>query len=616
MNISGTILSIVLGVIAVRAGQNPEGRLLTMEEANTEQYRVRPQRVRIPARGQAQSPYREIGGSVYCDSVLVAQACGDITYGTYVSRNEFGINGGLFPSPGGKKCAFYQKDESAVGTFPILDITSASAYELKYPYAGTASEQIKVLIHDAASGRTVELRCNDFDDERYLTQISWHGENEILVQVLDRSQHEMHLNLYNACNGEFIRTVLTEHNDAWVEPYEPLHFVNDNLFIYSTDNRDGYKNFYLADCRGNIRRLLNIDADIEYTGFQDGWLYYTSAEISPADRQFFKVKLSNLNSVKSARAGKPVRLTKENGWHSVTLYEDSFIDVYSAFNNPGWTRRYSLDGKLIESLAECPDPLADYATPEIEFGTVPSADGLYENHYRLFKPLDFDPSRKYPLIVYVYGGPHSQMVNDSWLGNIRMWELYMAQRGYIVYVQDNRGTPRHGAAYEKAINRQCGQAEMEDQMAGLRRLLAEPWVDASRVGVHGWSYGGFMTISLAATYPEVFKVAVAGGPVIDWKWYEVMYGERYMDTPQTNPEGYALTSLLDKAGRLQCKLLICQGAIDNVVLWQHSLSFLQACIDAGRQADYFPFPKAYHNMTGNERNYLYQKITDYFEDYL
>ena len=616
MNTLGILLSIALEVIAVRPQQNPEGKLLTMEEANTKQYTVRPERVRIPAPEQSASPYREVDGSVYCDSLLVAQAYGDISFGTYVSRNEFGINGGLFPSPQMSKCAYYQKDNSAVGTFPILDINTASAYNLKYPYAGTPSEKLKLFIYDKSSGQSIELQCNDFDEERYLTQVSWKGEHQILVQVLDRSQHNMHLNLYNADNGEFVRTILSEHNDAWVEPYEPLHFVNDNLFIYSTDNRDGYKNLYLVDLQGNIKRLLKVDADLDFVGYQDNSLYYYSAELSPADRQLFKVKLSNTKSVKATKVSKPQRLTKENGWHNVVLYEDSFIDVYTAFNNPGWTRKYDLNGKLIESLMECTDPLADYASPEVEFGTVPSADGLYKNHYRLFKPLNFDPSKKYPLIVYVYGGPHSQMVNDSWLGNIRMWEMYMAQRGYIVYVQDNRGTQRHGAAYEKAINRECGQAEMADQMVGIRKLLSEPWVDASRVGVHGWSYGGFMTISLATTYPEVFKVAVAGGPVIDWKWYEIMYGERYMDTPQTNPEGFALTSLLDKADRLQCKLLICQGAIDNVVVWQHSLSFLQKCIDAGKQVDYFPFPKAYHNMMGEERNYLYQKISDYFQDNL
>ena len=209
------------------------------------------------------------------------------------------------------------------------------------------------------------------------------------------------------------------------------------------------------------------------------------------------------------------------------------------------------------------------------------------------------------------------MVTGSWLGGVRMWEMLMAQRGYAVYVQDNRGTQNRGAAFEKAINRACGQAEMADQIAGLERLLeANPWIDRERIGVHGWSYGGFMTISLMTSYPEIFKVGVAGGPVIDWKWYEVMYGERYMDTPETNPEGFEKTSLMGKADKLKGKLLICQGAIDNTVVWQHSLSFVQECIEKGVQLDYFPYPRSEHNVFGRWRIHLMDKVTDYFDLYL
>ena len=392
-----------------------------------------------------------------------------------------------------------------------------------------------------------------------------------------------------------------------------MHFISEQLFVYSTDNRDGFKNLYLADLEGTVKRLVSTSADIEWAGADKNYVYYTSAELSPAENHLFRVKVRKRNSIEGVSIGQPERLTKERGWHDIIMGDGEYTDIFSSFDNPGWSKVFSTNGRLKETLVVADDPLKDYATPEVEFGTVPSADGLYENHYRLLKPLGFDPSKKYPLIVYVYGGPHSQMVNDSWLGNVRMWEMLMAQRGYIVYVQDNRGTQRHGAEYEKAINRHCGKAEMDDQMVGIRQLLSQPWVDSSRVGVHGWSYGGFMTISLKLNYPDVFKVAVAGGPVIDWKWYEIMYGERYMDTPQTNPEGYLGSSLLEKASQLEGKLLICQGAIDNVVLWQHSLSFVQKCIDAGKQVDYFPFPKAYHNMTGMERVYLYDKISDYFD---
>jgi dipeptidyl-peptidase-4 len=270
----------------------------------------------------------------------------------------------------------------------------------------------------------------------------------------------------------------------------------------------------------------------------------------------------------------------------------------------------------VRNLFKADDPLEGYRTGEVRLGTVKSADGLYDNYYRMFLPANFDPSKKYPVILYVYGGPHSQMVTDTWLGSVRMWEMLMAERGYIVYVQDNRGTEHRGAAFEKAINRQCGQAEMADQMVGIDWLRTLPYVDASRIGVHGWSYGGFMTITLITNHPDVFKVGVAGGPVIDWKWYEVMYGERYMDNPETNPEGFEKTSLINKATDLKGKLLICQGAIDNTVVWEHSLSFIQECIENNVQVDYFPYPVSEHNVTGPWREHLMQKVTDYFEDYL
>jgi dipeptidyl-peptidase-4 len=197
-----------------------------------------------------------------------------------------------------------------------------------------------------------------------------------------------------------------------------------------------------------------------------------------------------------------------------------------------------------------------------------------------------------------------------------MWEMYMAERGYLVYVQDNRGTQNRGAAYEKAIHDYCGQVEMADQMEGIKMLKSLPFVDSSRIGVHGWSYGGFMTISLITNYPEVFKVAVAGGPVIDWKWYEVMYGERYMDTMTINPDGFAKTSLINKAKDLKGKLLICQGAVDNTVLWENSLSFIRECIKDNIKVDYFPYPCAQHNVRGKDRIHLMNKVSNYFADYL
>lgn len=540
----------------------------------------------------------------------------NLVNGQSVSRNEFGINGGIFWSPDGKKLAFYRKDESQVATFPLLDITTrtGSLKEIKYPMAGMKSEQVSLGVHDIASGKTVFLDVTDFGREQYLTNIAWGPASDYLyVQVLDRPQKHVHLNQYCARTGAFVKTLLTEQNEQYVEPQTPIVFLKNDpsKFIYRTNNRDGYFNLYLVDADNGkvLKRLTDVAADVEMIGQDGKYIYYTSAEVSPVENHLFRVDI---------KSGKKNRLTTAEGWHKVTPSADMkyFVDNHSSLNVPRVIDLVQNNGKIIRNLLTAEDPTKDYNFGEITLGTVKTADGKFDNYYRLIKPMDFDPAKKYPTIVYVYGGPHSQMVKNTWQAEMRRWEMYMAQQGYVVFVMDNRGTSNRGAAFEKAIHKQCGQAEMADQMKGIEFLKSLPYVDSNRIGVHGWSYGGFMTISLITNHPEVFKVAVAGGPVIDWKWYEVMYGERYMDSPHTNAEGYAKVSLMGKAKDLKGKLLICQGAIDNTVLWEHSLSFIRECIKNNVQVDYFPYPCAEHNVMGKDRIHLMQKVTDYFEDYL
>ncbi|MBO5499893.1 MAG: DPP IV N-terminal domain-containing protein [Bacteroidales bacterium] len=564
---------------------------------------------------------------VYADGTekLIAQSENkNITYGEFVSRNEFGISNGIFWSPDSTKVAFYRKDESAVTSFPLLDITTrtGSLKEIKYPMAGMDSENVQLGIYDVASGKTIYVQADDFGHDRYLTNISWAPDERVVyILVLDRSQKHLRLNAYCSDTGEYIKTILTEDSDKYVEPVDPLHFVAgyNDIFIYRTANRDGFRNLYLCDNAGNIRRLTSIDADVKYVGNDGRFVYYTSAEVSPIENHLFRIEIKNLKKgILKARTGQPERLTLEEGWHDIALSPDGryFLDSYTSLCTPRVVNICKSDGKVIKNLLTAEDPTLDYAYTEISLGTVKSADGLYDNYYRIIKPKDFDPTKKYPVIVYVYGGPHSQMVQNTFMGQLRRWEMYMAQRGYLVYVQDNRGTENRGLAFEQAIHGQCGQAEMADQMEGVKMLMELPYIDKDRIGVHGWSYGGFMTISLITNYPDVFKVGVAGGPVIDWKWYEVMYGERYMDHPDVNPDGYARTSLINKAKDLKGKLLICQGAIDPVVVWEHSLSFIRECIKNNVQVDYFPYPCAEHNVMGKDRVHLHDKISMYFEDYL
>ena len=540
----------------------------------------------------------------------------NIVNGQVVSRNEFGITGGIFWSPDGKKLGFYRKDESQVTNFPLLDINTRTGElkEIKYPMAGMKSELVSLGVYDIASAKTIFLDVNDFGREQYLTGITWAPESDMVyIQVLNRGQNHMRLNKYDASTGKFIATLFEEKSNTYVELQSGLVFLANNpkQFIYSTNNRDGFMNLYLHDVNGKlIRRLTDVDADVVFVAADAAgkYVYYLSSEISPVEKQLFRVEV---------KSGKKNRLTTEEGWHNITMSGDCayFIDNYSSIKVPRNVDLTTNAGKVVRRLQEVENPNKDYNFGEITLGSIKADDGS-DLYYRLIKPMDFDPNKKYPVIHYVYGGPHAQLVTNTWNALLRTWEMYMAQHGYVVFVIDNHGTPNRGKAFEDIIHRQCGQVEMKDQVKGIEWLKSFPWVDANRIGVHGWSYGGFMTISLITNYPDIYKVAVAGGPVIDWKWYEVMYGERYMDTPQENPEGYAKTSLIAKAKDLKGKLLICQGAVDPVVVWEQSLSFIRECIKNNVQVDYFPYPCAEHNVMGRDRIHLMQKVTNYFEDYL
>jgi dipeptidyl-peptidase-4 len=538
--------------------------------------------------------------------------------GQSVSRNEYGIDGGIFWSPQGKSLAFYRKDETNVTSFPLVDINTrvGDLREVKYPMAGMKSEHVTLGVYNMASGSTVWIDPTDFGHDQYLTNISWGAAgNYVYIQVLNRETTHMKLNKYEASTGKFVKTLFEEKDERWVEPQHKLSFLkkNPDQFLYQTNTRDGFNHLYLFNTDGKlIRQLTNGEWMVtEVLGFDkaERYLYYVSTEVSPLDRHVYKVDI---------RTGKRSRLTAAEGYHNVLMSADAsfFIDNYSSLDVPRIIQIVNRKGKSVQQLVKAENTLKDYKLGEVSLGKIKSPDEKTDLYYRLIKPADFDPNKKYPVVVYVYGGPHAQLVTNRWMGGLRLWEQHMAQQGYVMFTLDNRGSANRGKEFEAVIHRQCGQPEMADQMAGVEYLKSLPYVDADRIGVHGWSYGGFMTISLLTNYPETFKVAVAGGPVIDWKWYEVMYGERYMDTPEENPQGYAKVSLMNKAKDLKGKLLICQGAIDKTVLWQHSLNFIRECIKNNVQVDYFPYPRAEHNVRGEDRIHLKQKVTNYFEDYL
>lgn len=540
----------------------------------------------------------------------------ELQYGLSVHRDEFGIHKGTFWSPKGNLLAFYRMDQSMVTDYPLVDISPRVA-ELapeKYPMAGMTSHKVTVGVYNPATGKTIYLQAGDPTD-RYFTNIAWSpDEKTIYMFELPRTQDKAELVSYDAQTGARKAVLYTETNPRYVEPCNPITFLPwDSSKFVMQSRRDGYNHLYLFDVNGKMLKQLTSGKYevIEVLGFNtaDKSIVYQSNQNNPIQYSHFSVKVPS---------GKVTCLDNAQGTHYGILSANGKY-LRDRWSSPQTFRQYDListSKKQVIKLHADADPWTDYNVPEISGGTIKAADGKTDLYYRLVKPVDFDPTKKYPTVVYVYGGPHAHNVEAAWNYLTRPWEIYMAQRGYVVFVVDNRGSEYRGFDFESCTHRHLGDIEMADQMEGVKYLKSLPYVDADRIGVHGWSFGGFMTTNLICSYPDVFKVGVAGGPVIDWKYYEVMYGERYMDTPQENPDGYASSSLLNKAKNLKGRLQIIVGYNDPTCVMQHSLSFLRACEDAGTQPDYFVYPGDGHNMMGHDMVHLHERITRYFDDYL
>ena len=563
----------------------------------------------------------------------------EIVYGQSVHRDEFGIHKGTFFSNDGTKLAFYRMDQSMVVDYPQVKIPeidyfnhpetqtcSAIAAPDKYPMTGETSHEVTVGVFDSATGKTVYLKAGDPKD-RYFTNISWSPDDKTIYMFeLNRDQNDCRLVSYDATTGEKTGELYRETDEKYVEPQHPIVFLPwDNSQFIMQSQKDGYNHLYLCTLGKHGSRMAHNTESLEIKQLTQGkWvvldvlgfntkrksIIIASNEISPIQRNLFAVDV---------KTGKRTRVDETgDGWHNGMLSESgAFIfDKYSSPNVPNNIAIVNTENGKKFSYFRAEDPWKGYNVPEYSCGTVKAADGETDLYWRMVKPTNFDPKKKYPTIVYVYGGPHAHNVDARWHYSSRSWETYMAQNGYLLFILDNRGSENRGKAFEQATFRQLGQEEMKDQMKGVEYLKNLPYVDADRIGVHGWSFGGFMTISLMTNYPDVFKVGVAGGPVIDWHWYEVMYGERYMDTPQTNPEGYKKTSLLYKAKDLKGKLQIITGDNDATVVPQHCLTFIKACIAAGTQPDFFVYPGEPHNMRGHQSTHLHERISQYFFDYL
>lgn len=560
----------------------------------------------------------------------------DVVYGQAVHRNEFGIMKGTFWSPKGTYLAFYRMDQSMVTDYPQVNTTARIAELVpdKYPMAGMTSHKVTVGIYNVKDGKTIYLQAGDPTD-RYFTNISWGpDEKSVFVIELNRDQNHAQLVQYDAVSGQKIGVLYEEKHARYVEPQHPLIFLpwDDSQFIYQTQ-RDGFNHLYLMDTKTKLKGEWKTgkDSEDQYCEYlktipltEGNWLVQdvlgfnasrkeiiiASTEISPLQTNIFSLNVKN---------GKRTLIGMEDGTHQAKLSASGtyLIDYFTSNNVPREISILPTTGKKGTTLFTATDPLKEnYNLPEITVGTIKAADGKTDLYYRLIKPVNFDPNKKYPAIIYVYGGPHAQMIHNTRFYDARGWDLYMAQQGYVMLTVDNRGSDNRGIKFENCTFRHLGTEEMKDQVQGVKFLQSLPYVDADKIGVHGWSFGGFMTTNLMLTYPDIFKVGVAGGPVIDWQFYEVMYGERYMDTPQANPEGYKESNLRLKAGNLKGRLEVIIGGMDPTCVPQHSISFLRACIDAGTHPDFFIYPEDGHNMMGRDRVHLHEHITRYFLDHL
>jgi len=539
----------------------------------------------------------------------------EIVNGKSVHQNEFGIHKGIFISPKGNLVAFYRMDQTIVTDYPIIDwsVQPAVNKNIKYPFAGTKNHTVMLGVYNPSTQKTIFLETHP-EVDHYLTSVTWSpDEKHIYIALLSRNQKHLELNQYDAVSGKLIKTLFKEDDAKYVEPQNELHFIpgKNNEFVWWSQ-RDGFMHLYRFNTDGKLLNQITkgdwIVTDLVGENAKKKEFLIMTTKDSPKDRHLYAVNWEN---------GKLRKITTDAGTHNVSVSTNGeyAIDNWSNDNTPRKIDVLDANGKFKQNILTAQNPLANYNTAKVENVTLKADDGT-DLYGKLIYPTNFDSSKKYPVIVYLYNGPHAQLITNRFPATGNLWYDHLAEKGYVVFTMDGRGSANRGLKFEQAIHGNVATTEMNDQMKGVDFLKTLPFVDAERMGIHGWSYGGFMTTSFMLRKPDVFKVGVAGGPVLDWTQYEIMYTERYMESPQDNPEGFKNTNLINRVKDLKGKLLMIHGAQDNVVVWQHSIDFIREAVKNGVQMDYFVYPGHEHNVRGKDRVHLMQKITDYFDLYL
>ena len=547
------------------------------------------------------------GGS----DIMVAQGNDSIVYGESVHRQEFGIDKGTFWSPTGEKLAFYRMDQSMVKKYPIpiWSVTPAKVNYIYYPMAGQKSHHVTLGIYDLASRKITYLDTGG-DPEHYLTNICWSPDgNEVYIAEINRDQNHTTFNAYNPVRGNKIRTLYEEQSLQYTEPLVPYTFVpQQNSLLIAQSKRDGWNSLYLYTHEGELVRQLTRGIEVtDILGFdnKNKKVFFQGILPNSIDLQYFQSELST---------GKVTQFSNIPGLHNAKISFDGkyAFESNSALNNNSTYICRNLSKNTGRTLLSIQDPIHDYNIGQTILDTLYADDGT-RLFARTILPYNFDASKKYPVVIYVYGGPHAQMIRNGRLAQAPLWMYTMANEGFILFTVDNRGSSNRGIDFEKVTHRSLGSTEIDDQMVGYRYIQGKPFVDANKIGVHGWSFGGFMTISMMTRQPDKFYAAVAGGPVTDWNMYEIMYTERYMDTPEQNPDGYKTASTFSYIDQLHGPLLLIHGSEDDVVIWQQSINYIESCVKKGKQVNYFVYPGHKHNVLGKDRIHLIRKVIDYFK---
>ncbi len=541
---------------------------------------------------------------------------GDISYGIAVHQREFGISGGIFWSPEGKYIAYYREDKSMVTKYPYVNYTTrpATPDPEMYPMAGMKNTAVSVWIYNTQTGKNIKLDTGEPVDQ-YLTNITWQPDGKkVYIAHVNRDQNHMRLITYDPDSGQQLKTLFEEKDDKYVEPENGPWFINDDSkhFLWQSE-RDGWNHLYLYENSGKlVRRLTKGEWEVVglYGADASGEnVFIVTTKDSPLDRTVYRVNIAS---------GEMKALSKAAGIHRFYFNKEGskFLDYCNSGKNPGMLTFGETRGEKREIVFNSPNPWADYKMPEFKLGEITAADGKTMLKTRMIFPPDFDQNKKYPVLVYVYGGPHAQLITNRWGYGANGWLIYMAAQGYIVFTVDSRGSAYRGLEFEQETFRRLSELEIADQVKGVEFLKSLPYVDAERIGLHGWSYGGYMTVSLMLRSGGLYKVAIAGAPVIDWKYYETVYTERYMDTPEMNPEGYEMANALNYVDSLKGRLMVIHGTSDHVVMWQHSILFVDKCIKKMKLVDYMIYPGHDHGIRGRDRVHLYMKMTRYFNDFL